>query len=153
MLDVIDIADWISSGQLALTDIELNQMGKTLAQFNSLTLDQKKLLTGPIALARYKSKKTNANPHRIYTEQVITSYGLTADQLNKLGWTDNQKQYVLSLSSSIPAPISVAQIGQLQADYEKPLIDLSKKLVSRIDFTQSYPLEKAIGQLGILQFD
>jgi len=39
MLDVIDIADWISSGQLALTDTELNQMGKTLAQFNSLTLD------------------------------------------------------------------------------------------------------------------
>jgi len=47
----------------------------------------------------------NANPNRVYIDSVLAAYGLDVNQLNKLGWSGNEKQYVMYLCSSVPIPI------------------------------------------------
>ena len=155
ILDVVNLADGMcktDANKIALTFTETQSIGKTQAEFDALTADAKTLIAGPLAVARFKSKKSNASPNRFYSDADVLAYSMPLAQLTHLKWGANEKHYVLYLASSIGVPVVQSQIDAIKADYAKQAADSTKRLTTTIDFTKEYSKETAIGQYAILQF-
>lgn len=75
--------------------------------------------SGIIALRRFKSDASNANPNRTYSDYDLELYGMTEELLVYRQWSAEQPQFVMSKAAKIKMPLTLGQENQLKTDYEK----------------------------------
>lgn len=145
----------------ALTEPELaalrvSQANIAFTQATFTALATRKVLAGPIALARYKSDEANSSPNRIYAVRDLVMYGFTEELLNAKAWKENEAQYCMFLASQYKYPLSLTQENELKADYIKTDGTAKQYKAVQSDTTfvlaTKYTREQALGAYSLLKY-